>query len=701
MCNTELFFGRRSRRVRPLVCLGVLLVSFLTSGRALAIGSVNLAWDRSPSTNLSGYIVRYATTSGQYTMSTNVGTVTNAIVGGLQEGVTYYLAVTAVNTSGLESDPSNEVSYSVPLAGPPTISAIANQTTAEDSPIAAYFTVLSTSVPAGNLTLSATSSNTGLLPVANIAFGGSGSNRSVVLTPWPGRSGSATVTVTVSDGTATASRNFSVTVSPVKDVPTLGSIPDRAILEDSATQTVTLSGISSGDANESQILTVTATSSNPALIPHPTVNYTSPNATGSLSFAPVANASGTATIAVTVNDGQLTNNLVTRAFTVTVTPVNDVPTITAIADQTVPQNSSSGAIGFSIGDVETAPAALTLAASSSNPTLVPLSGIVFGGTGGSRTVTVTPAQGQSGVAAITVTVTDGNGGSSSDAFTLTVTASNPPPSIVLTSPTSGGNYAAPATVSLAASVNANGNSISKVQFYNGATLLGEAGSAPYTFSWSGVSAGTYTVSARVIYGAGSTANSPSVNISVTGLPAPWQTTDLGTVGAVGSASASTGIFSVTGAGNISGRTDNFRFVHQSLTGDGEIKVRLNTVGDTGNSGRVGVMVRESLTSGSRYAFMGISPDGRFRWQRRSSTSGSTSSTASTYGTVPNVWLRLVRTGNTLYGYRSTDGVTWTLVNSRSISMAVNIHIGLAVASGASTTLNASSSMLSSMEFIAK
>ena len=116
-------------------------------------------------------------------------------------------------------------------------------------------------------------------------------------------------------------------------------------------------------------------------------------------------------------------------------------------------------------------------------------------------------------------------------------------------------------------------------------------------------------------------------------------------------------------------------------------VCLNSVANTGTSARTGAMIRESLTSGSEYAFMGISPNGTFRWQCRSTTGGSTSSTASTTGTPPNVWTRLVRTGNVLYGYQSTDGATWTEVNSRTITMATQIYVGLAVASGSSNTLN--------------
>ena len=109
-------------------------------------------------------------------------------------------------------------------------------------------------------------------------------------------------------------------------------------------------------------------------------------------------------------------------FVLTVTAVNDLPTISDITDKTTAQNTVSGPHTFTIGDVETAAAALTVAGTSSNTTLVPTANIVFGGSGASRTVTITPAAGQSGTSTITVTVTDGNGGTASDSFVLTVSA---------------------------------------------------------------------------------------------------------------------------------------------------------------------------------------------------------------------------------------------------------------------------------------
>src|SRR6185295_14868180 len=94
-----------------------------------------------------------------------------------------------------------------------------------------------------------------------------------------------------------------------------------------------------------------------------------------------------------------------------------------------PQNTPSGPHTVTIGDVETAAASLTMSGTSSNTTLVPNANIVFGGSGASRTVTITPATGQSGSATITMTVADGTGGTASDSFVLTVTAGNTPPTI--------------------------------------------------------------------------------------------------------------------------------------------------------------------------------------------------------------------------------------------------------------------------------
>ena len=105
---------------------------------------------------------------------------------------------------------------------------------------------------------------------------------------------------------------------------------------------------------------------------------------------------------------------------------NTAPTISDIANQTINEDTNTGALAFTIGDAETAAASLTLAGVSSNTTLVPAANIVFGGSGANRTVTATPAANQNGTATITVTVSDGRTTSTmSRTVSFNVTSSSP------------------------------------------------------------------------------------------------------------------------------------------------------------------------------------------------------------------------------------------------------------------------------------
>ena len=102
-----------------------------------------------------------------------------------------------------------------------------------------------------------------------------------------------------------------------------------------------------------------------------------------------------------------------------------------------------------------------------------------------------------------------------DDITLT-TNSVPPPLVWLAAPTEGSSYSAPASINLAASVTPYGHTISKVQFYSGASLLFEDTSTPYSFTWTNVGIGSYSLFARTIYDAGASVDSPAVNVTVTG-----------------------------------------------------------------------------------------------------------------------------------------------------------------------------------------
>jgi hypothetical protein len=199
--------------------------------------------------------------------------------------------------------------------------------------------------------------------------------------------------------------------------PTIAPLIDRTIDEDAVLGPLDMVV---GDTETAAAgLVVSAASSNQALLPDARLTLGGSGATRTLSATPLANASGTTTITVRVMDGA--GLIAQRTFLLTVTAINDPPTITPLLDQVTSQGVATSAIPFFVADVETPDVDLTVTANSSNLALVPAANVTLGGTGAARSVTVRPAAGAHGTATITVTVSDGHA-SSSRAFTLTVTA---------------------------------------------------------------------------------------------------------------------------------------------------------------------------------------------------------------------------------------------------------------------------------------
>jgi hypothetical protein len=182
----------------------------------------------------------------------------------------------------------------------------------------------------------------------------------------------------------------------------------------------------------------------------------------------------------------------------------------------------------------------------------------------------------------------------------------------------------------------------------------------------------------------------TLQITVTGIPLPWVSADIGTGMLAGSASYSSGTFTQAGSGVIGGTADKLRFTYQTISGDGEIIARISSLQNTGTSARVGVMIRDSLAANSKQIFMGMSGNNGYRWMRRSTNGGNPSTSNNGSGTVPNTWIRIVRTGSTIASYKSSNGTSWTLVDSSTnTTFASTCYIGLAVGSGSTTTLNTS------------
>lgn len=170
------------------------------------------------------------------------------------------------------------------------------------------------------------------------------------------------------------------------------------------------------------------------------------------------------------------------------------------------------------------------------------------------------------------------------------------------------------------------------------------------------------------------------------LPSGWSTSDIGAVGATGSASGSGGSFTVKGAGaDVWGTADAFRFAYTTLAGDGSIVAEVSSVQYVSNWTKAGVMMRETLSPGSKQAFMLVSAGKGLAFQRRTSTGGTSTNTAGPAATAP-YFVRLTRTGSTITAYASTTGSTWTRIGSDTISMASTIYVGLAVSSHVAGTL---------------
>ncbi len=241
----------------------------------------------------------------------------------------------------------------------------------------------------------------------------------VTYTPGTNYFGPDSFTFTVFDGSLYATGLVAITVTPVNDVPIAFS-QSLTNAEDTALA-VTLTSFD-----------VDGPVTNFVLVGLPTYG-TLTGLGANRVYTPATNYFGLDSFTFTVDDGALTSAVATVSLTIT--PVNDLPSISQIPNLISYANTATGPIVFTVGDVETPAGSLMLSASSTNTLLLPTNNIVFGGSNSSRTVTLTPASNQAGTTLITVTVRDGDDGTASSSFLLTVW---PPVTITSVTPQSGG-----------------------------------------------------------------------------------------------------------------------------------------------------------------------------------------------------------------------------------------------------------------------
>jgi hypothetical protein len=298
--------------------------------------------------------------------------------------------------------------------GAPTISAVSDTTTPYNTPTASIpFTIGDPDNPVSSLIVTASSSDTSVIPASGITLGGSGANRTVALTPVTDSSGTSTITLSVNDGTVITTTVFDVTVlftpgTISVDLPTISTTEQ----DGSVTITVTRTGGSDGPASVTIDL-VDGTALDGA-------DYSTPT---TITVTWLDGESGDRTFVVPVildadheTDETFTVNLTTPtgatlsgddSTVVTIVNSNDPPTVNSTMDLTTPMTTPTVIVPITVGDREQPVGDLVVTVDSSDTSIVPITGIVVTGTGTDRVITVTPTDGTNGSSTITVTVSDG------------------------------------------------------------------------------------------------------------------------------------------------------------------------------------------------------------------------------------------------------------------------------------------------------
>jgi hypothetical protein len=169
---------------------------------------------------------------------------------------------------------------------------------------------------------------------------------------------------------------------------------------------------------------------------------------------------------------------------------------------------------------------------------------------------------------------------------------------------------------------------------------------------------------------------------------PTASRDIGPVAVAGSTSIANGVYTVRASGDdVWGTGDEFRFVYGSLSGDGEITARVDSVSANDPWTQAGVMIRAGLGASSRYAYTLVTSSNGVNFQYRLSN-GTSAASSGTRGTArAPYWVRVRRIGNVLTGYVSPDGLVWRQQGSSvTITMGTTAYAGLAFTSHRDGTL---------------
>ena len=282
----------------------------------------------------------------------------------------------------------------------PTVGGIATQNINEDTSKAVSFTVSDLETAAASLIIGKRSSNTALFPTSRIAIGGSGSNRTVTLTPLANAYGQAVIYLDVSDGSATTTRSFIVNVADVAEPPVeLSMLEDADLVIFPPDHGVTYSDYNTSVSSATNGVTRVNTQINKVI------------------YTPKDNYCGSDSFTITHVDEPLPDQeptnpqagiVETAVINVTITCVNDKPKISYISDQTFNEDTLAQTVTFRATDVDNPVSSLIVNITNSNNVLLPSSAITFGVNGENRSITFKPAAHKFGTSTFNIKVSDGS-----------------------------------------------------------------------------------------------------------------------------------------------------------------------------------------------------------------------------------------------------------------------------------------------------
>lgn len=165
-------------------------------------------------------------------------------------------------------------------------------------------------------------------------------------------------------------------------------------------------------------------------------------------------------------------------------------------------------------------------------------------------------------------------------------------------------------------------------------------------------------------------------------PAGWTSVDIGGASTGYSGQYADGAIYVCGSGQqIWDRSDQFRYVYKSYSGNVEIVAKVTDWNPADGWTKGGLMIRSSTAAGASHVTVMVTGSNGIRQQRRLSDGGTSSDSSGTGSFSVPVWLKLTKEGSTVRTYYSTNGLDWIKVSSdRTPALGSTFLIGMAISS---------------------